>query len=75
MKPDPIVEEVRKARSALVQRYGGDVDALCDALAAKHDPGVRYVAFAPKRLRGAAEAVARPGAVRVTGARRKRAIA
>ena len=45
MKRNPIVEEVRKARSALVQRYGGDVNALCDALAARRDAGVRYVAF------------------------------
>ena len=74
MKRDPIVEEVRKARSALVQRYGGDVNALCDALAARRDAGVRYVAFAPKRLRGAAEA-APLGTARAAAVRRKREVA
>ena len=56
MKRDPIVEQVRKARSALVQRYGGDIDALYDALASLHEPGARYVAFAPKRILGSGTA-------------------
>lgn len=73
MKRDPIVEQVRKARSALVRRYGGDIDALCDALAARRDPGARYVAFAPKRLPGAIAAAARHAAPPV--ARRKRVTA
>lgn len=45
MKPDPIVAEVRKARAALLQRYGNDLEALCAALDAKRDPAVRYVSF------------------------------
>ena len=35
MKPDSIVAEVRKARAALLQPYGNDLDALCAALDAK----------------------------------------
>ncbi|HEX7154020.1 MAG TPA: hypothetical protein VF618_21210 [Thermoanaerobaculia bacterium] len=35
MKPteDPIVEETRAVRRELSERFGGDVDALCDFLA------------------------------------------
>lgn len=49
MKPDSIVAEVRKARAALLQPYGNDLDALCAALDAKRDPAVRYVSFEPAK--------------------------
>ena len=65
LKRDPIVEQVRKARSALMQRFGGDIDALCGALASRREPGARYAAFAPKRILESSKAVAR--ATSITG--------
>ena len=51
MGKDPIVEEVRKARTAFAARHGNDINAMCDALARRQDSVAAYVTFAPKRIK------------------------
>ena len=51
MEPDPIVEEVRKARQAHAARFNYDLDAICADLKKKEkDSGHRIVSRPPKRL-------------------------
>jgi hypothetical protein len=59
---DPVVAEIRAVRRELAERFGDDVNALCDFLAQQekqHED--RLVSRAPKA----------PQAVRVVGAVRK----
>ena len=53
MRKDPIVEEVRKARSAFSARHGNDINAMCDALARRKDSAAVYVRFPTKRIASA----------------------
>lgn len=32
ISPDPVVEEIRAVRQELAERFGDDIDALCDFL-------------------------------------------
>ncbi len=51
MDPDPIVEEVRKARQEHAARFNYDLDAICDDLKEKEkDCGHPVVSLPPKRL-------------------------
>jgi hypothetical protein len=50
MQPDPIVEEVRKARDAYAQRFNYDLDAICRDLQKKQAlSDKKVVSFPPKR--------------------------
>ena len=51
MRKDPIVEEVRAARQALLQESGGTLDALVACLLRKQRkrPSTRLVAYQPKK--------------------------
>lgn len=46
---DPIVEEVRRARDAILKNYDDDLGKLCDALRAKDAQGDRKVVRLPPR--------------------------
>jgi len=55
MDPDPIVEEVRKARQAHAEKFNYDLDAICADLQEKEkDCGNPLVSMAPKRILKAA---------------------
>jgi hypothetical protein len=60
---DPIVAETRAIRNELAERFGNDVDALCDFLAtreAEHEELlVNRPPKAPHRMMASAEASAR----------------
>ena len=50
MQPDPIVEEVRKARDEYAKRFNYDLDAICRDLQEKQRLGNRRViSLPPKR--------------------------
>ena len=50
MQPDPIVEEVRKARDEYAKRFNYDLDAICRDLQEKQRLGQRrVVSLPPKR--------------------------
>ena len=52
MQPDPIVEEVRKARDEYAKRFNYDLDAICRDLQEKQRRGKRNViSLPPKRPR------------------------
>ena len=52
MQPDPIVEEVRKARDDYAKRFNYDLDAICRDLQEKQKRGKRkVVSLPPKRPR------------------------
>ena len=52
MQPDPIVEEVRKARDEYAKRFNYDLDAICRDLQEKQKQGKRKViSLPPKRPR------------------------
>ena len=52
MRPDPIVEEVRKARDEYAKRFNYDLDAICRDLQEKQRRGKRNViSLPPKRPR------------------------
>lgn len=52
MQPDPIVEEVRKARDEYAKRFNYDLDAICRDLQEKQKRGKRKViSLPPKRPR------------------------
>lgn len=56
MTPNPIVEEVRRAREALLARFGGDLDALVDYLRQRERAeGRKVVSLPPKPARQPAE--------------------
>ncbi len=50
MNDDPIVAEVRKARTQYAKQFDFDLDAICRDLKKKQDkPGKKVVSFRPKR--------------------------
>ena len=50
MQPDPIVEEVRKARDEYAKRFNYDLDAICRDLQKKQAlSDKKVVSFPPKR--------------------------
>jgi len=50
MQPDPIVEEVRKARDEYAKKFNYDLDAICRDLREKQRWGKRSViSLPPKR--------------------------
>lgn len=52
MRPDPIVEEVRKARDEYAKRFNYDLDEICRDLREKQRRGKRSViSLPPKRPR------------------------
>ena len=52
MRPDPIVEEVRKIRDAYAKHFNYDLDAICRDLQEKQRLGKRrVVSLPPKRPR------------------------
>lgn len=52
MQPDPIVEEVRKARDEYAKKFNYDLDAICRDLREKQRWGKRSViSLPPKRPR------------------------
>ena len=52
MQPDPIVEEVRKARDEYAKRFNYDLDEICRDLREKQRRGKRSViSLPPKRPR------------------------
>ena len=48
MKPDPIVEEVRKVREAHAAKFNYDLSAICADLKKKEDSGHLAVSRRPK---------------------------
>ena len=52
MQPDPIVEEVRRARQAYAEQFGFDLRAMADDLRKKEQQHPdRLVSFPPKPAR------------------------
>ena len=49
MKPDPIVEEVRKAREAYLAECGYDLDRMVEDLQRRQDKGEFKVTYRPPR--------------------------
>lgn len=49
MQPDPIVEEVRKARDEYAKRFNYDLDAICRDLREKQRRGKRSVISLPTK--------------------------
>jgi hypothetical protein len=50
MLPDPIVEEVRRAREAYAKRFNYDLNAMFDDLQRRQqESGRKTVSFPPKR--------------------------
>ncbi len=51
MKPDPIVEEVRRVRKEHTARYGNDIHRIFEAIREKEKTsGHKPVNFGPKKL-------------------------
>ena len=49
IEDDPIVAEIRAVRNELADRFGGDIEALCDFLAEREqDHKERLVNYEPK---------------------------
>jgi hypothetical protein len=54
MHPDPIVEEVRKARELYAARFNYDLEAIfCDLQKKERDSGRPHVSFPPRRVEAA----------------------
>ncbi len=49
MDPDPIVQEVRKWRDELAERFNYDLDAICRYLKEQQDKSGRKVVVLPPR--------------------------
>jgi hypothetical protein len=51
MKPDPIVEEIRKAREAHAARFGYDLAAICEGLRGREKDANHPVVWRAPKLR------------------------